>query len=64
MAEDIRDHDVAKGLTGIPSRIHCAATSDEAVQLQVNSFLDTLAEIAISVAKRMVSGTLHEEGPA
>ncbi len=43
-----------EGLTGIPLRIHCATTPDEVTELQVNAFLDTLADIAISVAKRQV----------
>jgi hypothetical protein len=41
-----------EGLTGIHLAIHCAATSDEAKQLQVNAFLDALPEMALSVAKR------------
>ena len=47
------------GLTGIPHRIHWPATQDsggseldELDQIAVDSFLDTLAEIAIRVATR------------
>ena len=49
------------GLTGIPLRIHCAATTeggdlndeyDELEQIQVDHFLQTLAKIAIAVAAR------------
>ena len=47
------------GLTCIPMRIHCAATDDadggngELDRVAVDAFLDTLAEVAISVARRM-----------
>ena len=44
-------------LTGIPPRIHCAATQDEetgneAERLMVRHFLETLAGVALSVASR------------
>lgn len=45
-----------EGLTGIQSSIHCAATPDEVKQLQVSAFLDALAEMALSVAKRNTEG--------
>ena len=38
-------------LTRIHSRIHCAAT-DAVEDLQVEAFLDTLAEIAQAIAQR------------
>jgi hypothetical protein len=46
-----------KGLTGIPQRIHCPATTDsgggdELEQIQVDHFLQTLADIALAVASR------------
>ena len=45
------------GLTSIPRRIHCAATQDihqeiEIERLKVEEFLKTLAEIALSIARR------------
>ena len=46
------------GLTCIHPRIHCAATPyggekpSEADELMVNSFIETLAEVAEAVAKR------------
>jgi hypothetical protein len=47
------------GLTCIHTRIHCAAThdttSDEIKQLQVEAFLKTLAEIAMSIARRQLN---------
>ena len=46
------------GLTSIHPRIHCAATRErveeysEADEVMVNSFIETLAEVAEAVAKR------------
>ncbi len=49
----------SNGLTGIPHRIHCPATQtsggrleDELDRIAVDHFLDTLAEVAISIAAR------------
>ncbi len=42
-------------LTALPGRIHCAATlagATEVEQLMVTTFIDTLAEVALAVAKR------------
>ena len=54
------NHDT--GLTCIHSRIHCAATPDttegeytETDRIIIENFLDTLAEIALSVASRTVT---------
>ena len=47
-----------EGLTSIHPRIHCAATPDgaekpsEADDLMINSFIETLAEVAEAVARR------------
>ncbi len=47
-----------EGLTRIPLRIHCAATQDGAEEhtetdtIMVNTFIETLAEVAMAVAKR------------
>jgi len=48
------------GLTPIHSRIHCAATPDpnkdqlenELDQIAIDHFLDTLAEVALAIARR------------
>ena len=46
------------GLTSIPARIHCVATQDqvgpenEIEQMAIDNFLQTLGEIAISIASR------------
>ena len=46
------------GLTPIPSRIHCPATTDwvggrdELDEIAVEHFLDTLAKVALAVASR------------
>ena len=55
------DH-ASQGLTCIPRRIHCAATRDTAEELSeldridVDNFLNTLAEIALAVAARNAKG--------
>ena len=56
------------GLTPIPHRIHWAATQDrggseldELDEIAINNFLDTLAEIAISIAAREPGITAREE---
>ncbi len=47
-----------EALTCIHQRIHCAATTDpleepdELDQIAIQSFLDTLAEVALAVAQR------------
>ncbi len=47
-----------KALTSIPEGIHCAATpkdlkeKDELDEIAINHFLDTLAEVALAVARR------------
>ena len=47
-----------KGLTGIPRRIHCSATQDnvehesELDRIAIDNFLDTLAEVALAIARR------------
>ena len=49
------------GLTPIPLRIHCAATQDgveessEADEIMVNTFIETLAEVAMAVAQRRLA---------
>ena len=50
---------VENGLTGIPSAIHCPAThisggsnTHELDRIAVDNFLNTLADVAISIAAR------------
>jgi acyl-coenzyme A thioesterase PaaI-like protein len=61
MARRPRKSDPANGLNSIHGGIHCAATNegvsdtnelDEVQQLQVNHFLQTLADVALAVAAR------------
>ncbi len=47
------------GLTGIPERIHCTATEDgggseldELDRIDIDNFLEVLAQVALSVAAR------------
>ena len=52
------DRDGENGLTCIHGRIHCGATADttgggnELDQPAIDTFLDTLAEVALAVARR------------
>ena len=56
-SDDFGGHDEAEGLTGIHPRIYSPATPDEVIQVQTDAFLDALADVALSVAKRaMESG--------
>ena len=58
MSERGENSDRRKALTSIHSGIHCAATSDtpqeqnELDQIAIQSFLDTLADVALAVAQR------------
>ena len=52
---------VPDALTRIHGRIHCAATQHEETlsetdKLQINHFFDVLADVALSVAKRRLTG--------
>ena len=53
-----RDCDGDDGLTPIHGRIHCAAADgpndspDDLQQIEIAHFIDTLAEIALAVARR------------
>ncbi len=55
------------GLTGIPKSIHCPATQDECEagyelnEIAIDHFLDTLAEIALSIAARELSEKHDQE---
>lgn len=52
MAEHFRGHDAAEGLTPIHARIHSGTTSEETEALQIATFIDALADVALSVAAR------------
>ena len=61
MHSDFGGHDAAEGLTPIHSRIHSVATPDEENQVQIDAFLDALADVALSVAeRRLASGGAGE----
>ena len=57
--------DRENGLTSIPRRIHCAATQEgecrnavsETDKIILDHFFDTLAEVAMAVAKRRAQET-------
>ncbi len=59
MDSDFGGHDAAEGLTPIHPRIHSTTTNDEVIQLETDAFLDALADVALSVAKRL-SGSGRE----
>ena len=50
-------HDAMEGLTGAHPDVHSTATDDQEVQVQIDAFLDALADVAIRVAKRMVDSS-------
>ena len=43
-----------EGLTGAHPDVHSIATTHEEMQVQIDAFLDALADVAIHVAKRLV----------
>ena len=47
-------HDVVEGLTGANRDVHFAATPNEEIQVQIDAFLDALADVAMRVAERML----------
>ena len=62
------ENSAPNGLTGIPTRIHCPATQasgrseyDELDRIQVGSFLDTLADVALAIAAREQAETKNKE---
>ena len=54
-SDDFGGHDEAEGLTGIRLRIHSIATPDEEIQVQIDAFLDALADVAMRVAERKLA---------
>ncbi|MFQ6029038.1 MAG: hypothetical protein ACE5Q6_16280 [Dehalococcoidia bacterium] len=55
------------GLTPIPQRIHCAATNDplepdvnEQDEIDIDNFLDALAEVALAIASRKLANRQSE----
>ena len=61
MDRDFRGHDEAEELTGIPPRIQCHATPLEVMDLQIEAFLDALADVALSVAARSLATQQDED---
>ena len=47
-------HDAAEGLTEARPDVHSTATTPEEIQVQIDAFLDALADVAIHVAERLV----------
>ena len=60
-----RESGRANGLTSIPPRIHCPATTervggrDEIDDITVEHFLDTLAQVALAIASRKAAQNQH-----
>ena len=52
MALDFGGHDAVEGLTPHDAPVHSTATTDEEIHVQTDAFLDALADVALSVAKR------------
>ena len=53
-SSDLGGHDAMEGLTSVHPDVHFAATTHEEMQVQIDAFLDALADVAIHVAKRLV----------
>ena len=54
MDNDIGGHDAVEGLTDANRDVHSTTTDDQEMQVQIDAFLDALADVAIHVAKRLV----------
>ena len=52
MIEHTRGDGVENALTPIPMRIHSGATEEQVELVQREAFIDTLAEVAMSIANR------------
>ena len=52
MVDDMGGHNAAEGLTGPRPSVHSIATNDEEMQVQIDAFLDALADVALRVAER------------
>ena len=48
-------HDAVEGLTGANRDVHSAATAHAEVQVQIDAFLDALADMAMRVAERKLA---------
>ena len=64
MSEPDQQRNGRKALTSIPRRIHCGATEepkpdenavDELDRIEINDFINTLAEVALAVAGRRLA---------
>ena len=61
MHSDFGGHDAVEGLTGADRDVHSTATAHEENQVQIDAFLDALADVASSVAgRRLASGGAGE----
>ena len=56
MNKDLDRDGVQNALTGIHTRIHSVAATDEVGQAQIEAFLDTLADVAMQIAKGRAEG--------
>ena len=55
MALDFGGHDAVEGLTGADRDVHSTATPDEENQVQIDAFLDALADMGMRVAERKLA---------
>ena len=54
-SSDLGGHDAVEGLTGADRDVHSIATPDEEIQVQIDAFLDALADVAMRVAERKLA---------
>jgi len=59
--ERLGGHDVVEGLTGRPPWLHSATTPEEVQRVQIDRFLDALADVALSVAARSLQSRTGED---
>ena len=48
-------HDAVEGLTAANRDVHSTATPDQEMQVQIDAFLDALADVAMRVAERKLA---------
>ena len=54
-SNDFGGHDAVEGLTGADRDVHSTATPDEENQVQIDAFLDALADMGMRVAERKLA---------
>lgn len=54
-SSDLGGHDAVEGLTGADQDVHSTATAHEENQVQIDAFLDALADVAMRVAERKLA---------